>query len=352
MCAFPQPATGQMYQVRYVAGPDDLERARVEVDARVFKDASNRGGPSWMAGLLEKCPRGLVVLEHDGRLWGRAHCLPLSDEAYRAVIHGAKTLSGQLGAGDVLGERAAMRRACERGRGNFLAVGAVVYDPAERRERYGAAAVPLFRYLLSGFYALRVRALVCQSESEAAEQTVVDAGCARVRSMGRTADGDRVLWRFDRETAEARPASGLGAIFHSLWHAAPGQANGLTEAELRILGLTSRGYRDQDAADLLGIELATVRKHWENMRRKVGAALPGHGPRVTREYVITLYQLQPMESLGPGSAAPAREHAPRQPWLQPRCMPSERARCLEAGRPGEVTAEDLTATTPRRWLLA
>jgi DNA-binding CsgD family transcriptional regulator len=289
--------------VCYVRDPLELPRL-LEVDRWLGRPRRYRvHSPRHWIG---RYSRGLLALKDEAdRIWGRAACLPLRERAYREILAADGDLRAYLRAENILSDDQAVRRALD-GRGNLCAVGIAVGDPDGRREDY-LCAVPLLRELQALFYDLRVRALVCQSESPEQEKLVSLAGGRRVRPVE---GGDRAVWNFDLDRAREVPASGLGVVFNNIWYADPREATlGLTAAQRRVVALTSQGYSDADAARLLFISPATVRKHWENALGRFRLR-NGTASRSTREAVIAYCQRQPLELMIPGgrpAALPAAE---------------------------------------------
>lgn len=57
----------------------------------------------------------------------------------------------------------------------------------------------------------------------------------------------------------------------------------LTDRERDVLGLLSYGLQNKQAAVLLGVEELTVRKHAQNLRRKLGARNTAHAVSIAFE---------------------------------------------------------------------
>jgi DNA-binding CsgD family transcriptional regulator len=291
-------------RVRVVHEPDDV-RALLELDRALDRRTAIRvaNAEGWVA----KNPRALLALEEArGRVWGRAVCAPLTESAFRRMTTSPVDLRELLVADNVLSEDQALRRALD-GRGNHCYASVLAADRERGGEDYSVAA-PLLRELQSRFYALRLRAMVCHSDTVAQERLIASAGCRRTHANTDVDGRPRTIWTFDFECALAAPTTGLGMILHNLWSAGLQPSSvGLTPAQRRVVFLTSHGYSDHEAARLLAISHATARKHWENVLDRFRARI-GAGRRVTRETVVAFCQQHPVELIGtaPGAGAAAQ----------------------------------------------
>jgi hypothetical protein len=166
----------------------------------------------------------------------------------------------------------------------------VVHDPERRSENFRVAA-PLVRQLLLAFHALRVRGVLCQTETPAEVLQMMSAGARKVREIGMTRDGARRVWALRPEEAAVPAGPGLGAILRRLWtDNDAGLAYPLTPDEARIADLGALAYDDVRVGAFLGVAPATVAGVWEDILRKVRGAHPGDAARVTRGFVLARYR--------------------------------------------------------------
>jgi hypothetical protein len=261
----------------------------------------------WNAGAwLEKHPGLVLALEDEaGRAWGRAACIPISNQAFRAALADPRALHRLLVPAHVLSRAEALARALD-GRGNACVLGFTACDPLTREEDLALAA-PLLCELWSLGLGLRPRALLCQTTTSEGELLAAGDGWRQLACQPDPRGLLRTTWVFDVECARQRPSSGLGCLLSNLWPTvATGSSLGLTPAQRRVVFLTACGYSDSEAARSLAVAVGTVRKHWENVLERFREARMGTSGRVTRERVIGFCQQHPVElqvSEPPGLAA-------------------------------------------------
>lgn len=272
--------------IRYLMKRADLERL-VEVDQRVFKDRDN----FFCADIAEEWTRiysrSVMALFQGNAIVGYAKCLPLRPEAFLAALTGTGDLRGYLAGSNLLSDDEAKRQADHDG--NRVAVGMVVHDPVRGGERY-QIATPLFERIRLWFRTLRLRSLVCQTETPEEVRQVEGAGCRLVRNVCVTKDGKRIVWQYDLEDARALPATGLGRTMLEIWALGPMEHSWpLTARQINIVSLYAEGMQDKEISELLEISVATVETQWKQIKKRVREAEPHEAYHVTRAFIAARY---------------------------------------------------------------
>jgi hypothetical protein len=273
--------------VRYLTTRDALRQAQA-IDDRVFREPDNRLRLDAALAWVNVFSRSVMALFRGGDVLGYALCLPLRGDAFTSALQGAGDLRDHLLPENLLRDEEAVARA--RAEGNGVAVRMVVHDPERRSENFRVAP-PLVRQLLLAFHALRVRGVLCQTETPAEVLQMMSAGARKVREVGMTKDGARRVWALVPEEAMVPAPPGLGAILRRLWtDDGAGLAYPLTPAEARVADLGALSYDDARVGAFLGVAPAAVGHVWEDILRKVRDAHPGDAAHVTRGFVLARYR--------------------------------------------------------------
>ena len=257
---------------RYLTVKDEVSPL-ISLEKKTFKDPSNHWtheNQEHIKKWLKKSTNAICVLEClSNEIQAYFRFLPISKRCYNEMLSNqGKDIREYLKRDDyVLSDRQTNDNV-GKGYGNYCYVGMIAYDPDKLTENYDDN--PLFGLLSSNFRRTWMKGLVCQSESAPAAKVIAEAGCRQVMTIGKTIDGDRVVWCFDRQRKAQAPTTGLSVIFNELWVSDRYKSRlKLSPREKQIVRLTSDGLSDKKIANALFIAADTVRTHWDNVRKKL-----------------------------------------------------------------------------------
>ena len=164
--------------VRPITTRSDLEKL-LAVDRKVFVEPNNWLNVNVAVQWVKVHSQSVFALFHGEKIVGYAKCLPLRPDVFRTAISGSSDLRAHLTGSNLLSDNETMRYASRDG--NYAAVGMVILDP-ERKAEHDQVAAPLFERMSHWFQAVRLRGLICQTETEA-EARLVQGGL-RIRTQG------------------------------------------------------------------------------------------------------------------------------------------------------------------------
>jgi hypothetical protein len=298
-------------QVRYVRTIDDLALI-VELEKKVFKNPDNLLTIPLAEHWIRQFSKAMLILyDSRGNIWGYAKCLPISEATLDSMWQSGADIRAWLTARNVLWDQAVLSNAVT-GIGNYCYAGVVTFDSLTNQENYEELAIPIWRKFTDIFHRICFKGLICQSHTPSEEPPIENAGCERGPEVGRTCDGNRVVWRFGPEHARRHPTKGLGLVFNEVWPSSHENAvMDLTTTERMIVLLSLWGHDDDENAGVaknaaavktLGMKPRTLTTHWVNIRTKYRELQKWGGtqtlPRITESMVIEYCRRHPVELFG------------------------------------------------------
>ena len=146
----------------------------------------------------------------------------------------------------------------------------VAVDPEKNIESYEGEALCLFENLETLFRRIRVRAIVCQSETTIEDKALATVGCARARVLRATPECHRSIWYFNEDCIPGQPLSQLSSLYHQLWLTE--QRFDITRRQRQVLACrVTLDLGEKEAASFLGITPDAVRQSCKKIRDKLNA---------------------------------------------------------------------------------